>query len=220
MNTGVGPIIRRLRPTSKRKCGLKDGSTPKGDLIFDQAGNLYGVTYLGGDNQVGVVYQMVPSGNGWTENVLHSFDLAKDGGNPVGGLIFDQSGNLYGTTGGSGGNGIGTVFMLSPSGGTWTSTVLHNFSRNEEPSASLTMDAAGNLYGTTTAGGQDRGGTIFKMTPSNGSWTYTVLKELDAPCDQGCFPIGGVTIDASGNLYGTTQGGGAYGKGVVWEIVP
>jgi len=178
------------------------------------------VTYMGGTSGDGVVYQMAPSGSGWTENVLHSFDLNSDGGNPAGGLIFDKAGNLYGTTGGSGGYGVGTVFMLSPAGGTWTSTVLHNFAKYEEPSASLTWDAAGNLYGTTLRGGKDRGGTIFKMTAGSGGWTYTVLKEFDDPCNDGCFPNGDVTIDASGNLYGTTSGGGTYGQGVVWEITP
>ena len=201
--------------------GGEDGSIPQGDVIRDQAGNLYGVTFLGGTGNLGVVYQLVPTGDGgWKENVLHNFDNSYDGGTPAGGLILDNAGNLYGTTGGGGGYGIGTVFMLSPAGGAWTSTVLHSFSRYEEPSASLTWDAAGNLYGTTLRGGKDRGGTIFKMTPGSGGWTYTVLKEFDDPCTDGCFPNSDVTIDASGNLYGTTEGGGTHGNGVVWQITP
>jgi uncharacterized repeat protein (TIGR03803 family) len=200
--------------------GGSDGNYPTGDVIWDQAGNLYGVTYMGGTYGEGVVYQMVPSGSGWTENVLHSFNGASDGANPDGGLIFDKSGNLYGTTTGDDGVGVGTVFMLSPAGGTWTSTVLYSFSKWEEPRASLAMDAAGNLYGTADRGGKDRGGTIFKLTPGNGGWTYSLLKEFDDPCDEGCFPRGGVIIDASGNLYGTTSGGGAHGQGVVYEITP
>jgi uncharacterized repeat protein (TIGR03803 family) len=195
------------------------GTVPMGDLVRDQAGNLYGVTWEGGVNKVGLVFQLAPSGSGWTENVLRSFDLSSDGANPAGGLILDKAGNLYGTTGGNGGWGVGTVFMLSPSGGTWNETILHNFARNENPEANLTMDAAGNLYGTTLRGGKDGGGTIFKMTPGSGGWTYTVLKEFDT-CNDGCFPMSDVTIGASGNLYGTTSGGGTYGQGVVWEITP
>jgi uncharacterized repeat protein (TIGR03803 family) len=200
--------------------GEPDGNYPLGDLIRDEAGNLYGVTYAGGTEQVGVVYQLTPSGSGWTENVLHSFSTSYDGQNPGAGLVFDKAGNLYGTTGGDGNQGIGTVFMLSPAGGSWTSTVLHNFSKYEEPAASLTWDAAGNLYGTTLRGGKDRGGTIFKMTPGRDGWTYSVLKEFDDPCTDGCFPNSDVTIDASGNLYGTTEGGGTHGNGVVWQITP
>jgi uncharacterized repeat protein (TIGR03803 family) len=202
--------------------GGLDGNYPTGELIRDQAGNFYGVTYMGGSqgSGVGVVYQMVPSGNGWTENVLHRFNPTSEGGNPTGGLIFDKSGNLYGTTTNDGFDGIGRVFMLSPTGGAWTSTVLHTFSKWEEPRSSLAMDADGNLYGTADRGGKDRGGTIFKLTPGSGGWTYTVLKEFVDPCDEGCFPRGGVILDANGNLYGTTSGGGRYGKGVVWEIMP
>ena len=200
--------------------GGSDGNYPAGDVIWDQAGNLYGVTYMGGTSGDGVVYQMAPSGSGWTENVLHSFDPASDGANPDAGLIFDKSGNLYGTTTGDSTDGVGTVFMLSPAGGAWTSTVLYRFSKWEEPRASLAMDAAGNLYGTADRGGKDRGGTIFKLTPGGGGWTYSVLKEFIDPCDEGCFPRGGVILDASGNLYGTTSGGGTYGQGVVWEIMP
>jgi uncharacterized repeat protein (TIGR03803 family) len=200
--------------------GGLDGNYPTGELIRDQAGNLYGVTYMGGANGDGVVYQMAPSGDGWTENVLHSFDAASDGANPDGGLIVDKSGNLYGTTTNDGSDGVGRVFMLSPADGGWTSTVLYTFSKWEEPRASLAMDAAGNLYGTADRGGKDRGGTIFKLTPGGGGWTYTLLKELDDPCDQGCFPRGGVIVDATGNLYGTTSGGGTHGQGVVWEITP
>lgn len=200
--------------------GGLDGNYPTGELIRDQAGNVYGVTYMGGANDDGVVYQMVHLGGEWTENVLHNFDAASDGANPTGGLIFDKSGNLYGTTTNDGSDGFGTVFMLSPAGGAWTSTVLHRFSQWEEPRSSLAMDADGNLYGTADRGGKDRGGTIFKLTPGGGGWTYTVLKEFVDPCDKGCFPRGGVILDANGNLYGTTSGGGKYGQGVVWEITP
>jgi uncharacterized repeat protein (TIGR03803 family) len=200
--------------------GGLDGMTPHGELIRDQAGNLYGVTYMGGTGKYGVVYQLVPSGSGWTEKVLHNFDAGSDGAYPEGGLIFDKAGNLYGTTTYYGPNDGGTVFMLSPNGGTWTSTVLYSFSRYEMPRATLVMDAAGNLYGTADRGGRDRGGTIFKLTPGRGGWTYTLLKEFHGPCTEGCFPRGGVILDANGNLFGTTSGGGTYGQGVIYEITP
>ena len=196
------------------------GIYPVGDLALDQAGSLYGVTFVGGTQDDGLVFQLVPSGSGWTENVLYSFDHNSDGANPGGGLVLDKAGNLYGTTGGNGGWGVGTVFMLSPVGGTWNETILHNFARNENPQANLTMDAAGSLYGTTLRGGKDEAGTIFKLASGSGGWTYTVLKEFDGTCNDGCSPFSDVTIGASGNLYGTTSQGGAYGRGVVWEITP
>jgi uncharacterized repeat protein (TIGR03803 family) len=199
---------------------LSTGTQPVGDLIRDQSGKLYGVTFTGGANDDGVVYQLVPSGSGWTENVLHIFDHNSDGANPGGGLLLDKAGNLYGTTGGNGGWGVGTVFMLTPAGGTWNETILHNFERNENPEASITMDTAGNLYGTTLMGGQDGAGTIFKMTPGSGGWTYTVLKEFNGTCNDGCSPFSDVTMDASGKLYGTTSQGGTHGQGVVWQITP
>ena len=200
--------------------GGLDGNHPEGELIRDQAGNLYGVTYMGGDGGDGVVYELSPSGSGWTQKVLHSFDRFSEGAYPEGGLVMDKLGNLYGTTTNDGSDGVGRVFMLSPAGGAWTSTVLYTFSKWEEPRASLAMDAAGNLYGTADRGGKDRGGTIFKLTPGSGGWTYTLLKEFDDPCDEGCFPRGGVIVDASGNLYGTTSAGGTHNKGVVYQITP
>ena len=197
-----------------------DGNYPTGELIRDQAGNFYGVTYMGGSHgrRCGL-----PDGalGQWVDGECPpQFRCCLDGANPTGGLIFDKSGNLYGTTTNDGSDGVGRVFMLSRIGGAWTSTVLHTFSKWEEPRSSLAMDAAGNLYGTADRGGKDRGGTIFKLTPGSGGWTYTVLKEFVDPCDEGCFPRGGVILDANGNLYGTTSGGGKYGKGVVWKIMP
>jgi uncharacterized repeat protein (TIGR03803 family) len=195
------------------------GEVPIGDLVLDQAGNLYGVTFLGGTNNVGLVYQLVPSGSGWMEKVIHSFDLSIDGANPGGGLVVDNKDGktLYGTTGGSGGWGVGTVFMLSPAdNGTWNETVLYQFARNENPQANLTMDADGSLYGTTLRGGKDGAGTVFKLTRSEG-WTYTVLKEFAADCTDGCSPMSDVTIDGK-ILYGTTSQGGTHGQGVVWQI--
>ena len=203
--------------------GGTDGSAPQGDVIRDHAGNLYGVTYRGGTNNGGVVYQLVPDGSGWRENVLHSFDSANDGTNPMGGLVFDQAGNLYGTTTDGGPLNGGTAFMLSHSGNSWTSTVIHSFQRTARgplPGASLAFDAAGNLYGTTIYGGSSDVGSIFKLTPGSGGWTYTVIKDFAFDCHDGCLPFSDVIFDAGGNLYGTASSGGTKGLGVVWKITP
>lgn len=213
--------------------GGEDGSQPKSGVILDQAGNLYGTTLYGGANARGTVFQLTHSDSGWTEKVLHSF--GSDGSGPYGGLIFDQSGNLYGTTQTEYmGQGNGTVFMLSPSGDDWTLTNLYSFpSGFTYPYARLTMDAAGNLYGTTSYylfgasyfGGDTGEGSVFKLAFSNGIWTYVDLHEFTGRNGDGDGPSGSVVVDANGNLYGTTGAGGTVlycsgGCGVVWEITP
>jgi uncharacterized repeat protein (TIGR03803 family) len=162
---------------------------------------------------------------GCTQNVLYSFQGGSDGGNLIGSLIFDNSGNLYGTTY-WGGEGGGTVFKLTPSGASWTYSLIYNLTGGGGPAASLTMDAAGNLYGTTAADGAYGAGSVFKLTPSNGGWTETDLYDFTGGSD-GANPWSNVTFDANGNLYGTTLGGGYTGGncfpggcGVVWEFTP
>jgi len=217
-----------------------DGSSPNGGLIFDAAGNLYGTTYTGGAygiHQYGTVFELTPKhGGGWTEKVLHSFGSGTDGQNPSASLVFDTHGNLYGTTYAGGAYQDGTVFKLSPrQGGGWTETVLHNFdfvgglSDGLGPYSNLILDVAGNLYGTTSEGGNSscnsrRGcGTVFELSPRDGGWTETVLHRFgvylgDGQYGDGQFPFGGLILDSHGNLYGTTQHGGAYGGGAVFEI--
>ena len=199
--------------------GADGGSPTAGGVVFDNAGNLYGTAFVGGDNNSGVVYELTPSGSGWTENVLYDFQVASDGGNPIAGLIFDHSGNLYGATTYGGSGGGGTVFELTPSNGNWIYTVLYTFSGAAGPEANLIMDANGNLYGTTFADGAYGYGNVFKLTPSNGNWTYTDLYDFTGGND-GANPESSVSFDASDNLYGTAEYGGAYGNGVVWEITP
>jgi uncharacterized repeat protein (TIGR03803 family) len=159
--------------------------------------------------------------------VLYSFTGKTDGQFPGGGVIFDAAGNLYGTTFLGGASGFGTVFELSPNpGGTWTETVLYSFRGGLDaanPDAStLTFDKAGNLYGETAVGGNDRCGgcgVVFELSPiGGGSWTETVLYRFDGT--DGEFPWVGLVFDAAGNIYGTTQSGGAYGNGVVFELKP
>lgn len=202
--------------------GGNDGYYPYSGVVFDQSGNLYGTAYSGGLYDYGTVFQLMPSGSAWTENTLYAFQDESDGAHPVGGLIFDKSGNLYGTAVFGGSGGVGTVFALAPSNGNWAFTVLYALSgplNGHGSDASLTMDAASNLYGTTAADGEYQYGSVFKLTPSGGSWTYTDLHNFTGQSDGG-FPIGGVVLDASGDLYGTTEAGGAYNHGVVWEITP
>jgi uncharacterized repeat protein (TIGR03803 family) len=140
-------------------------------------------------------------------------------------LIFDREGNLYGTTWEGGTDGGGLVYELSPSNGSWVFNILYsNFSGGAGPEASLTMDAAGNLYGTTSTDGRHASGTVFKLTPSNGGWTYNTLYTFTGGSD-GAQPISNIIFDANGNLYGTASAGGNTagcpgGCGVVWEITP
>jgi uncharacterized repeat protein (TIGR03803 family) len=206
-----------------RFSGGTDGAVPEAGVIMDSAGNLYGTTVGGGLGQSGTVFELSPSGSGWTEQILHSFQSQTDGDYLTAGVIFDRSGNLYGAAQGGGPTGGGTVFELTPSGGSWTFAVLYSFANlgngGDGPYSSLIMDQTGSLY-DTTPGWNDGGnaGTIFKLTPSGGGWTYTLLHQFDF--NDGYFPVGGVTLDASGNLYGTTSGGGTAGPGVAWEFMP
>ena len=201
-----------------------DGFTPyRSVMIFDQAGNLYGTTYFGGAHNAGSVFQLTPSGSGWIETVIYSFQNGSDGSLPYSGLIIDQSGNLYGATTDGGTGGGGTVFELSPSGGGWTFSVLYSLTGPSGcscgPAWALVMDAAGNLYDTTQGDGAYKLGNVFKLTNTGGSWTYTSLYDFTGGND-GWFPISGVTLDTSGNLYGTTYYGGTDNSGVLWEITP
>jgi len=162
------------------------------------------------------VYELSASGNNWSQSVLYSFTGGSDGANPVGGLIFDRSGNLYGTTARGGLNGGGTAFELMNSNGSWSLTVLYSFSGRFGPTTNLTADQHGNLYGTTNADGAYGYGNVFELSYSNGSWTYLDLHDFTGGSD-GANPVSNVVIDAGGNLYGTTTSGGN-GYGVVWEI--
>jgi uncharacterized repeat protein (TIGR03803 family) len=139
-------------------------------LVFDSAGNLFGGTLNGGTSSYGIVYELSPvTGGGWNESVVHTFNGATDGNDPgTGGLIFDGSGNLYGTTGGGGSSTGGTLFKLTPSGGgAWTLSTLWSFGATADGNSpqGVTMDASGNFYGTTVVGGSHNEGTVFEVTP-------------------------------------------------------
>jgi uncharacterized repeat protein (TIGR03803 family) len=217
-----------------------DGYYPSAGLIFDATGNLYGTTSGGGTSSgcnygCGTVFQLAPGARDtWTETVLHSFsNNGMDGYEPYGGLIFDATGNLYGTTfsgggTGCGGGGCGTVFQLAPGArGRWTETALHSFNNNGTdgitPQASLILNTTGGLYGTTTSGGEYTFGTVFQLTSSGGKWTEKVLHSFNHT--DGYYPSAGLIFDATGNLYGTTwlgggDGCGGDGCGTVFQLAP
>jgi uncharacterized repeat protein (TIGR03803 family) len=225
----------------------RDGAWPLAGLIFDKSGNLYGTTSYGGYGcgyGCGIVFELVKGANGkWTEKVLHRFH-GNDGGGPSGGLVFDSSGNLYGTTAYGGppncNSGCGLVFELTPDGnGDWKEKVLHNFgpTGGSAPVGNIIFDAAGNLYGVTQNGGEYTGycqidgcGTVFELTPrATGKWREKALHSFCATnCEDGATPYAGLTFDAAGNLYGSTYYGGSggcfdgfqYGCGVVFRLRP
>ncbi|MGO8793576.1 MAG: choice-of-anchor tandem repeat GloVer-containing protein [Candidatus Sulfotelmatobacter sp.] len=202
-----------------------DGANPFDGLIFDASGNLYGTTLMGGAyTYYGVAFELMRKvGGGWTEKILHNFGNTGDGSNPSG-LIFDGSGNLYGTTSSGGAGYLGTVFQLTPSsGGDWTETLLFSFDFTDgsDPHAGLIFDAAGNLYGVTDEGGASESGTAFELTPgTGGNWTETILHSFALDGRDGANPYANLVSDAAGNLYSTTNDGGTYGLGAVFEITP
>lgn len=213
--------------------GGNDGSFPASGVIVDAAGNLYGTTGQGGGSGCGgtgcgTVYQLSPSGSGWKETILYSFQGGNDGQNPYGGVILDPSGNLYGTTSDGGSGGSGTVFELSPASGNWTFALLYSLSGGccAGSLGNLAMDGAGNLYGTAYSTGDGLSGSVFKLKRSDSGWTYITLHNFGYRGPDGDLPVGGPTVDANGNVYGTTSDGGTHSCGfevtcgVVWEITP
>ena len=211
-----------------RFTGGNDGANPAAGLVFDTAGNLYGVT-----GQTAFKLSPLPQGE-WTESTIHTFTgYPNDGIGADGSLIFDNAGNLYGTTFRGGTYDSGIIFELSPgSGGSWTETILYNFSNGQDganPAAGLIFDSAGDLYGTTEGGGdancENEGcGVVFELSPNgNGTWTETVLHSF--AYSDGAYPQGILVSDSAGNLYGTAQMGagsgcGNTGCGVVFRLHP
>jgi uncharacterized repeat protein (TIGR03803 family) len=210
--------------------GGGDGAIPGPGVSRDAAGNIYGVTGAGGAYGAGTVFKLDATGK---ENLLYSFTGGADGGGP-GSVLLLAKGNIYGTTGNGGnsecgGSGCGVVFGLSPqSDGSWTESVLYTFcslpscADGERPLAGpLVRDSVGNLYGTTYFGGASDDGIVFKLDTTG---KETVLHSFTGGAD-GAFPYAGLIMDSHGNLYGTTQGGGAtcytsFTCGVVFEIIP
>ena len=202
---------------SKRDC--LDGGGPNAGPIMDNLGNLYGTALYGGKGQHGVVFKLSPDG---AYTVLHAFCTkpnCTDGADPFAGVVMDNAGNLYGATNSGGKGGGGVVFKLTPSG---IETQLHAFCSNAmckdgHAPIGVIVDGAGNVYGTTIEGGKHDAGAIFKITPDG---TETVLYSFcsRAACADGETPFGSLIADDTGNLYGTTAGGGSNNAGVVFKI--
>jgi uncharacterized repeat protein (TIGR03803 family) len=238
-NQGLGcGFIYKLTPSAKGSWtettlytfnGLGDGNGPVGRLVFDSAGNLYGATTFGGDPGgsvgSGVVFELSPSASGsWSETTLYKFaGTVNDGAFPTSGVVFDQAGNLYGTTPTGGPAFYGIVFRLSPSSqGQWIETILHNFSGSPADGNGpyqVAFDSAGNLYGATEFGGNAMAnnpcgsgcGTVFRLAPaSGGQWMETILADFNSVVN-GIGVGNSLTFDAAGNLYGVTSTSGNSG---------
>jgi uncharacterized repeat protein (TIGR03803 family) len=231
-------LLHSFCSASSRRGVCRDGQNPVAGLVRDAGGNLYGTTNSGGEQNAGVVFRLTPpspSGPEWTKAILHSFcsEACLDGAIPNAGLIVDSTGSLYGAAAGGGLYGLGTVFRLRPdeTKTVWTHDVLHSFcaegfpcSNGMNPLAALTIDANGNLYGTAQGGTRNNRpqvaynghGVLFQLTPDETQtvWTRTVLhsfcsNSVENRCLDGLMPEqSSLTMDAEGNLYGTTRYGG------------
>ncbi len=183
--------------------GSPDGDLPQlENLAFDQAGDIYGTTYGGGTYGYGTVFELTPSGGGYTGSNIHSFNYPTGGTMPQAGVVLDTAGNVYGTTtyGGTGTECMyycGTVFQLTPSSGGWTENVLVNFdgTNGKSPLASPILDASGNVYGTANV--------VYKLSPSGGGFTYSAIYTFNSICGY----QSALVMDAAGNLYGVCQNG-------------
>ena len=198
------------------------GCVPYAGLTMDASGNIFGATCK-------TVFELSPNGNGgWNSTVIHTFTGApKDGDTAYGTLVFDQAGNLYGTTQYGGAENYGTVYKLSPimSGrkkGQWKEKILHSFHGKDgaSPGSAIILDAAGNIYGTTVYGGTSNNGTVFALMPQVGKGWYKekVLWRFNGT--DGKYPCAALILDNAGNLYSTTARGGSSDAGVVFELTP
>jgi uncharacterized repeat protein (TIGR03803 family) len=242
--TGQYRVLYSFCTQPARSC--PDGAVPGTvNLVIDTQGNLYGTTAEGGSTDGGVVFELVRNGSKWKEKTLYSFCSRKncaDGDGPQFGLTYAGAGSgpydgtspLFGATVSGGTGSYGTVFSLKPKIGTqkWSELVLYDFcsqancSDGSRAVTPLYIDGRGNIYGTTEAGGNQGGGVVFELSPNGSGYTETTAYSFCslANCADGATPAGGVVMDASGNLYGTTAVGGnqanGQGVGVVFELSP
>jgi hypothetical protein len=203
--------------------GGSDGNYPSGGLVFDAAGNLYGVTSQGGTN-IGTLYQLTPVNGAWRQTILRNFQPG-NGNDPIGTLAIDSAGNLYGVTETGGPANFGVVYEMTQSPPfIWNYLVLYTFPTPANASGGLTIDSQGEVVGTTAEGGSHGMGYLYKLAISGGLWTFTDLHDFDTP--DGYYANGNVVIDASGNMFGSAEGGGGsfnfcdFGCGTVWEFQP
>ncbi|MGA7354160.1 MAG: choice-of-anchor tandem repeat GloVer-containing protein [Candidatus Cybelea sp.] len=226
---GCGTVFK-LKPSGSgysesvlyRFAGTPDGANPHAGLILDDKGALYGTTSGGGVRGYGTVFELTPSGSGYSESILYSFRGGKDGAHPYAGLIFDKKGALYGTTSGGGYNGSGTLFKLTPSKSGYSKRTLYRFRGGGDganPYAGLIFGKSGALYGTTAGGGNDGFGVVFKLTPL-GSSKYADEILLSFGGRNGAHSYAGLVFGKKGELYGTTSGGGRFGFGTAFKLTP
>src|SRR5271165_4874194 len=221
-----------------------DGESPLVGLTIDAAGNLYGTASEGGYGKLGACYpggcgtgfKLRHTSSGWLFTPIYDFQGHSDGANPYGGVTLGRDGTLYGTTELGGSSSCGTVFNLKPPPAActsalcqWTKTTLYSFQGDDgcAPSGPLTLDQAGNFYGTTLNENGKGYGNVYELSPYHGGWTETVLHAFTLSNGDGIFPgYGGVVFDKAGNLYGMTSGGGdlscapGYGCGMVFQLTP
>lgn len=192
-----------------------------GRPVLGVGGNIFAMSAFGGKANGGAALELSPTPGGYVKTVVFNFPA---GSTPLGGLVADNTGHYYGTTS-AGGTGYGTVYALTLVPGVgWKRSVLYRFSGQADgaaPHGELFMDAAGNLYGTTSTGGSSSGGTAFELSPpapgaASFAWSETTLYDFAA----GSAPMAGLVMDSSGNLYGTTSSAGADGYGTVYELSP
>jgi uncharacterized repeat protein (TIGR03803 family) len=204
-----------------------NGNTPGpiGSIVVDAKGNVYWTDQAGGDPSCdcGAVLELTKTGGVWTQTTLYSFLGGSDGRGPDSGLVQDKTGNLYGTTGSGGSANNGTVFelVLNPDA-SWTYKLIYSFTSQLDggfPLGQITVDAAGNVYGTTGGGGLFSYGTVYKLSPSSGGWTLTTIYNFTLDFGNQQQQLG-VAIDGKGNLYGVTQYGGEYQLGTVYQLTP
>jgi hypothetical protein len=268
ISSGCGTVFQLVPPAQKGGAWKEnilymfrgtDGSSPEGGVILDAAGNVYGTTGYGGSGPCtlfgstvgcGVVYEMIrpaQSKGAWKEKILYNFQGDKDGQFPIGDLVFDEVGNLYGATQFGGGYGscdapfyqhCGTIFeLIAPreKGSKWTEKVLYSFKAGEDganPNGGLIFDRAGALYGTTYSGGSITNcvftgfagcGTVFSLQPAArevAARSEQVLYRLNGRPDDGVHPMAGVSLGTKGDLFGTAIGGGRQEGGVIFQVLP
>lgn len=193
----------------------QDGAGTWGSLLLDKSGNLYGATGGGGVYSYGTVFELTPTNGYWGEVVLHSFDRnGQDGYGSTANLVFGNDGGLYGTTTWGGTYDYGTVFELTPGSGGWRENIIFSFdvSDGARPYGGVVVGKGGILYGTADV--------VFDLATASDGWTESVIEDFSNHDHDGNGPFAGLTLDASGNLYGTTEYGGAHNMGVVYELNP
>lgn len=205
--------------------GGDDGSFPFASLVVDANGSLYGTTASGGSSNAGTVFKLTRNGNQYSESILHSFRGGADGASPYAALIADSSDVLYGTTTAGGAANAGTVFKLTPSGKSYTESIIHSFDGTSEyfPQSALVADGTGALYGTTVGESPDRTqvnlGTVFKLTPNGSGYRERILYRFIGSAD-GYYPFGTLLIDGAGALLGTTSGQALVNDGSIFKLTP